>query len=54
MLPQRKFVWLGLFGRYLVLVAVLGLVATSLYATVNADDRRSSCGSPWRPSSRSC
>ena len=39
MRQQRKRVWLGLFGRYLVLVIVLGLVATSLYATVDADDR---------------
>ncbi len=36
---RRKLVWLGLFGRYLVLVIVLGLVATSLYAAVDADDR---------------
>jgi hypothetical protein len=39
MLQRRNLVWLGLLGRYVVLVAVLGLVATSLYATVDADDR---------------
>lgn len=37
--PQRRLVWLGLLGRYLLLVVVLGLIATSLYATVDADDR---------------
>ena len=36
---HRKLVWLGLLGRYVVLVIVLGLVATSVYAVVDADDR---------------
>lgn len=36
---HRKRVWVGLLGRYLVLVIVLGLVATSVYAIVDADDR---------------
>jgi hypothetical protein len=34
-----KLVWVGLLGRYLVLAVVLGLVATSVYAMVDADDR---------------
>src|SRR4029079_15814755 len=37
--PHRQRVWVGLLGRYLVLVIVLGLVATSVYAVVDADDR---------------
>jgi hypothetical protein len=36
---RRKLVWLGLLGRYVVLVIVLGLVATSVYAMVDADNR---------------
>lgn len=36
---QSRLAWLGLLGRYLLLVVVLGLVATPLYATVEADDR---------------
>jgi hypothetical protein len=36
---HRKRVWFGLLGRYLVLVIVLGLIATSVYAVVDADDR---------------
>jgi hypothetical protein len=30
---------LGVLGRYVVLVVILGLVATSLYAALDADDR---------------
>ena len=30
-------VWIGLMGRYLVLVIVLGLIATSVYAVVDAN-----------------
>jgi hypothetical protein len=37
--PWRERVWPGLLGRYLVLVVVLGLVATSAYAAFDADDR---------------
>jgi hypothetical protein len=36
---HRKRVWLGLLGRYLVFVTFLGLVATSVYAAVGADER---------------
>ena len=36
---QRKRVWIGLLGRYLVLVIVLGLIATAIYAVVDANDR---------------
>ena len=36
---QRRRVWIGLLGRYLVLVIVLGLIATSVYAVVDANDR---------------
>ena len=36
---HRKGVWLGLLGRYLVFVTFLGLVATSVYAAVDADER---------------
>lgn len=36
---RGKLAWLGLLGRYLVLAIVLGLVATSVYAMVDADDR---------------
>src|SRR6187455_637510 len=36
---HRKHVWVGLLGRYLVLVIVLGLIATSVYAVVDASDR---------------
>src|SRR5262245_48059023 len=39
MSPQRRRQWLGVFGRYVVLVVILGLVATSLYAALDADDR---------------
>ena len=35
----RKRVWIGLLGRCLVLVIVLGLIATSVYAVVDANDR---------------
>jgi len=35
----RKRVSIGLLGRYLVLVIVLGLIATPVYAVVDADDR---------------
>src|SRR5262249_29118390 len=35
----RKRVWFGLLGRYLVFVTVLGLVATSVYAAVDANER---------------
>jgi hypothetical protein len=35
----RKGAWLGLLGRYLVFVTFLGLVATSVYAAVDADER---------------
>ena len=35
----RKRAWLGLLGRYLVFVTVLGLIATSVYAAVDADER---------------
>ncbi|MGD9884708.1 MAG: hypothetical protein AB7F22_34840 [Reyranella sp.] len=37
--PRRERVWPGLLGRYLVLVVVLGLIATSAYAAFDADDR---------------
>ena len=37
--PSRR-AWLGLMARYLVLLAVLALVASSVYATADAD---------WRP-----
>src|SRR5262245_23084455 len=37
--PGRERVWPGLLGRYLVLVIVLGLIATSAYAGFDADDR---------------
>lgn len=37
----RKRVWIGLLGRYFVLVIVLGLIATSVYAVVDANDRPS-------------
>jgi hypothetical protein len=37
--PGRERVWPGLLGRYLVLVLVLGLIATSAYAGFDADDR---------------
>jgi hypothetical protein len=36
---RLKRAWLGLLARYLVLAIVLGLVATSVYAMVDADDR---------------
>ncbi len=36
---HRKRVWIGLLGRYLVLVIVLGLIATAVYAVVDADNR---------------
>ena len=37
--PGRERVWPGLLARYLVLVIVLGLVATSAYISFDADDR---------------
>ena len=37
--PPRRRAWLGLLGRYLVLVAVLGAVATAAYAVVEIDHR---------------
>jgi hypothetical protein len=36
---QGRLAWLGLLGRYLLLVVILGLIATPLYASVDADDR---------------
>src|SRR5262245_6035665 len=36
---HRKRVWLGLVGRYLVFAIFLGLVATSVYTAVDADER---------------
>ena len=36
---HRDRAWLGLLVRYVVLVAVIGLIATSVYAAVGADDR---------------
>jgi len=39
MAPQGRRGWLGLLGRYFVLITVLGLVATSVYAAVDADTR---------------
>jgi hypothetical protein len=36
---HRKRAWLGLLGRYLVFVTFLGLVATSVYAAVGAEER---------------
>lgn len=36
---QRSHAWLGLLGRYFVLVTVLGLIATLAYVAVEADDR---------------
>jgi hypothetical protein len=35
----RKRAWLGLLARYLVLATVLGVVATAVYAAVDAGDR---------------
>ena len=37
--PYRRRVWFGLLGRYLVFATLLGLVATSVYAAVDADER---------------
>lgn len=37
--PSRR-AWLGLIGRYLVLLAVVALIASSVYAAADAD---------WRP-----
>jgi hypothetical protein len=37
--PRRKRAWLGLLGRYLVLVVVLGAAATAAYAVVEIDHR---------------
>jgi len=39
MARPRKRVWFGLLGRYLVFITVLGLIATSAYAAVDADQR---------------
>ena len=37
--PRRERAWIGVLGRYVVFVTVLGLVATASYAAVDADDR---------------
>jgi hypothetical protein len=37
--PPRNREWLGLLGRYFVLVTVLGVIATSAYAVVDIDQR---------------
>ena len=39
MSPQGRRTWFGLLGQYFVLITVLGLVATSVYAAVDADTR---------------
>src|SRR3954463_6368382 len=39
MFRHRKRAWAGLLARYLLLVIVLGLIATALYAVVDAGDR---------------
>src|SRR5262245_59811534 len=39
MAPERRRVWLGLLGRYVVLVTILGLIATLAYVAVDADNR---------------
>jgi hypothetical protein len=37
--PRRKRAWLGLLGRYLALVVVLGAIATAAYAVVEIENR---------------
>lgn len=37
--PGRERIWPGLLARYVVLLVVLGLVATSAYAAFDAEDR---------------
>lgn len=36
--PSRR-AWLGLIGRYVVLLAVVALIASSVYVAADADDR---------------
>jgi hypothetical protein len=36
---HRDRAWLGLLVRYVALVAVIGFIATAVYAAVDADDR---------------
>jgi hypothetical protein len=36
---QRRRAWLGLLAQYLLVVVILGLVTTGIYAAVDADDR---------------
>jgi hypothetical protein len=36
---QSRLAWLGVIGRYVVLLAVLGVVASSVYVAVEIDNR---------------